>query len=297
VDAGSVEARLGAQTVGVARVEHGAARVVAQFPRRADSARLELRYLATEPWWRPGDGFTVEVKLLSRAHWVSLAWLSALAGIAAWLLWGFRRPARGSGTQVPGAPQAPVAGVHLLRREDGQPGWRGVVRDAHEEVPIPGAAVALTSPEPERQLHGRVITDARGAFELVATADGNLELSVSAPWHSDFSCKAPPHGELRIDLVSRRRQLVGRLVRWAERRAPFARDRAEATPEDVKRYGRRTARSEVVDWAAAVEVAAFGPEAVDETIERDVSRREPPADARHGTDRTDASPRAAKRGH
>jgi hypothetical protein len=290
VDGGSVEARLGDQTVGLAKVERGAARLIAQFPRRGDSAKLELRYLAAEPWWRPGDSLALDVKLLSRARWVSLGWMSALAAIAIWLLWGFRRPARPGSLQGAVGPRAPVAGVHLVKREDGHFGWRGVVRDAHEEVPIPGASVALVSPGPDRSVHARVVADEQGAFELAAGAPGELELAVSAPWHSDFTCRAPPHGELRIDLVSRRRQLLGRLVRWASQRAPHARDRAEPTPGDVKRYGRRASRDEVVEWAGAVEHAAFGPEAVNETIERDVIRREPP-------DRVEPSPRDVKRDH
>jgi hypothetical protein len=290
VDGGSVEARLGSQTVGLAKVERGAARLVAHFPRRADSAKIELRYLAAEPWWRPGDSLMVEVKLLSRARWVSLGWVAALAAIALWLLWGFRRPARRVEAAGSVGPRAPVAGVHLVRREDGHFGWRGVVRDAHDETPIAGATVALVAPAPERTVNARVVTDEAGVFELAGGAIGDLELAVSAPWHSDFTCRAPPHGELRIDLVSRRRHLVGRLVRWADRRAPAARDRAEPTPGDVKRYGRRASRDEVVAWAGAVEHAAFGPEAVDETIEREVIGREP-------ADRVDPSARDAERDH
>jgi hypothetical protein len=290
VEGGSVEARLGAQTVGIARVEHGAARLVAQFPRRGDSARLELRYLSLEPWWRPGDTLVAEVKLLSRARWVSLGWLSALAAIALWLLWGWRRPERSANARTAFEQRAPAAGIHLVKRADDEPGWRGVVRDAHDGRPIPGAVVALVSRVPERVLHARVSADQEGRFELVGATPGELELAVSAPWHSDFSCRAPPHGELRVELVSRRRYLVGRLVRWAERRGPLGRTRGEPTPGDVKKHGRRARRDEVVAWASAVEAAAFGHGPVDETVERDVTRQEPPEQA-------GAGPRAVKRAH
>lgn len=273
---GSVEARLLGQTVGMGRVERGAARLVAQFPRRGDHAELELRYLPLEPWWRPSEPVTVKVDLLSRARWVSLGWVSALGAIAAWLVWGWRRPERAPDARPAAQPRAPVAGVHLVKREDDQTGWRGVVRDAHDGSPIPRAAVALLSQSPERRLLGRAITDEDGSFALDGALDAGLELSVSAPLHSDFSCRVPPHGELRVDLVSRRRFLVGRLVRWAEHRGPFGRGRAEPTPGDVKRYGRKARRDEVVAWASAVEAAAFGPEPVDEALERDVNRREPP---------------------
>ncbi|HTQ05809.1 MAG TPA: carboxypeptidase-like regulatory domain-containing protein [Polyangiaceae bacterium] len=276
VTSGSVEARLFGQTVAIGRVEHGAAHLVAQFPRRGDQAELELRYLPLEPWWRPGDPVALKVDLLSRARWVSLGWLSALGAIAAWLLLGWRRPERGPGARPATEPRAPVAGVHLLKREDDRPGWLGVVRDAHDGSPIAGAVVAIVSPSPDKRLLGRVTADEAGRFAIDGAADAGLELSVSAPLHSDFSCRAPPHGELRVDLVSRRRFLVGRLVRWAEHRGPFGRGRAEPTPGDVKRYGRKARRDEVVAWASAVEAAAFGPAPVDETIERNVVRHEPP---------------------
>lgn len=276
VDGGSVEARLQGQTVGIAPVERGAAHLVAQFPRRADEATLELRYLSVEPWWRPGATLNVEVKLLSRARWVSLGWLSVLGAIAAWLLWGWRRPARGAEAGPTPELLAPVAGVHLVKREDDQPGWRGVVRDAHDQAPIPRAVVELVTRTAGRHLIARAVADELGRFELSGAATGELELAVSATWHTDFSSSAPPHGELRVDLVSRRRYLVGRLVGWADRRGARGRAGAEPTPGDVKRRGRRMHRDEVVAWAAAVENAAFGPEPVDEKIEREVQRLEPP---------------------
>jgi hypothetical protein len=276
VDAGSVEARLDGKTVGIAPVERGAARVVAQFPRRGPSARLELRYLPTEPWWRPGDALVVDVALLAQNRWLSLAWLAALGALALWLLGGWRRPERSE--RAPSAAddaRAPMAGVHVVKRDDGYIGWRGVVRDAHDELPVEGALVSLVGSAPERRVHARAVADSAGRFELWTTAEGELALLVTARLHSDFTCPAPPHGELRVDLVSRRRHVLGRLVRWAERRGPFGRGRAEPTPGDVKRHGRRARKDDIVEWASAVEAAAYGPGAVDEKIEHDVNHKEP----------------------
>jgi hypothetical protein len=75
-------------------------------------------------------------------------------------------------------------------------------------------------------------------------------------------------------LVSRRRHLLARLVRWAERRGPLG--RGEPTPADVAAQARRAKRGDVAEWASAVEAAAFGSAAVDEGAEREVLRQEPP---------------------
>ncbi|HEV8550037.1 MAG TPA: hypothetical protein VGQ57_13430 [Polyangiaceae bacterium] len=277
VESGSVEARLDGQTVGIAKVEHGAARVVAQFPRRGPSERLELRYLPTEPWWRPADALGVDVSVLARSRFSSLAWLAALGALAVWLVWGWRRPPRAERARINvEGLRTPVAGVHVVRREDGYVGWHGLVRDAHDERPVAEALVSLVESTPDRRVLARATSDPQGRFELHASGSGALELVVTARLHSDFSCPAPPHGEVRVELVSRRRSVLGRLVRWAERRGAVGRTRAEPTPGDVKRHGRRSRKEEVVAWASAVEAAAYGPEPVDETIEHDVGRREPP---------------------
>jgi len=277
VDKGSVEARLDGKTVGIAPVARGAARVVAQFPRRGPNARLELRYLPTEPWWRPGEPLAVDVGLLAQNRWPSLAWLGLLGALALWLVGGWRRPERSERAAAAGdAVALRVAGVHVIQRDDEYIGWRGVVRDAHDEHPLEGALVSLVGVAPERRVHARVSADHDGRFELSAPSDGAVELLVTARLHSDFSCPAPPHGELRVDLVSRRRHVLDRLVRWAERRGPLGRARAEPTPGDVKRHGRRAHKDDIVEWAGAVEAAAYGPGAVDESVEQDVNRKEPP---------------------
>lgn len=290
VDGGSVEARLFGRTVGIAPVERGAAHLVARFPRQGDAANLELAYLPLEPWWRPGAALPVEVKLVTRTRWLSLGWLAALGALAAWLLSSWRRPERAMRGTASTPRRAAAAGVHLIRREDGQIGWRGVVRDAHDGAPIAGATVAVGSMPPEQRLIARVVTDDRGRFELPSDALGELELSVTAPWHSHFTCQAPPHGELGIELVSRRRSVLGRLVRWAERRDFDRESRAEPTPADVRQHGRRVLRPDVIEWAGAVERAAFGPEPVDETLERQITRREPP-------EQSDPIQAASKRDH
>jgi hypothetical protein len=100
-------------------------------------------------------------------------------------------------------------------------------------------------------------------------------LAASAPFHSELVTTVPDFGVVRIALVTRRRQLLGRLTRWANHKPSFGRGKAEPTPGEVERHARRGRHEEVADWAHAVEAAAFGPVPVDEHAERDIVRREP----------------------
>ena len=70
VDSGSVEARLAGETVGIAAVEHGTARLLARFARKpVKTVELSLHYLPREPWWTPPRPLRVEAPLAaSRLH-------------------------------------------------------------------------------------------------------------------------------------------------------------------------------------------------------------------------------------
>jgi hypothetical protein len=100
-------------------------------------------------------------------------------------------------------------------------------------------------------------------------------LVARAPFHSELVSPVPDFGVVRIALVTRRRQLLGRLARWATHKPPFGRGRAEPTPGEVERHARRGRHEGVADWAHAVEAAAFGPLPVDERAEQEVVLREP----------------------
>lgn len=287
VTSGSVEARLGGQTVGISRVDRGSAHVVARFVRRGARAELELRYLPSEPWWVAGHPLAVTAELAPRGRFGSWLWLVAITALALWLVRGWRRPPR-----VPRAPSVlgeprrpPAAAVVVVEADQSFAGWRGNVSDAHETTPVAGAEVSLFGPPPERALLVRTTTDAEGHFELPGADGADLVFSASSPWHSEFTCPAPPHGRLRVDLVSRRRNLLTRLVRWAERRGPMGRGLGEPTPAEVVRQARRSKRPDVAEWAGAVEQTAFGPAPVDDQVESQVLSREP----------TDAAPTVPRR--
>jgi hypothetical protein len=277
VSTGSVEARLAGHTVGIAPVDRGSAQVVARFARRGSHAELELRYLPSEPWWLPGQPLAVTAELAPRGRVGSWLWLVAITALALWLVRGWRRPARvaRAPSALPEGPRAPTAAVVVVEANESFRGWRGTVNDAHEATPIAGAEVSLFGSLPQRLLLARTTSDALGNFELSSTEDADLVFSASSRWHSEFTCPAPPLGRLRVDLVSRRRNLLLRLVRWAERRGPMGRGLGEPTPAEVVRQAHRSKRPDVAEWAGAIEDAAFGPAPVDDRVESKVLTREP----------------------
>jgi hypothetical protein len=278
VDSGAVEAVLAGRTVGIANVERGSARVVVRFPRSGSAARVELRYLPREPWWRAGAPLAVEVPVTPRGPWGTLAWLLLLGGVAIFVIQSWRRPrpaARSDGTSRSG--KGPVPSVVVVEQDQSLHAWRGSVHDAHGDGPVPRAEIELFEPGPERRVVARVQADDRGFFELVPPADLlGLELAASAPYHSELVSPVPAFGVVRIGLVTRRRTLLGRLTRWAGHRMSFGRGRAEPTPREIEHHARRGREDGVAEWARAVEAAAFGPLPVDEHAERDIVRKEPP---------------------
>ncbi len=279
VDSGSVEARLAGETVGIASVERGTAHLLARFSRRpAKTVDLSLHYLPSEPWWTPPAPLRVEVTLAPRSHWGSIAWLFALLAIAVWLLKSWRRPARTLRETLAGLPKPRAAAVVVVEADEALAGWRGVVRDAHDEKPVHDALVAIMAEEPEgSRAVARTATNEEGHFELPdVTTSSEARFVVSARWHATLTAKLPPHGRLEIDLITRRRQLVARFVAWAAREGHGQKGRSEPTPGDVRAAAERIHRPDIADWANAVEGAAYGPEPVDEPVERRVLEREPP---------------------
>jgi hypothetical protein len=204
--------------------------------------------------------------------------LLGFVGITVWLLRSWQRPARSPRSTLAGLPKPRAASVIVVEADEGAAGWRGVVRDAHDETPIRDAFVAIVTEEPvgARSI-ARTTTSDDGLFELPdVTAEGETRFVVSARWHATLKVKLPPHGRLEVDLVTRRRQLVARFVAWATREGHAPKGRSEPTPGEVRQAGRHARRPDVIDWANAVEAAAYGPEPVDEPAERRVLEREPP---------------------
>jgi hypothetical protein len=281
---GTVEARVGDEgvIVAAASLDRGEARLVATFAMPAgNEVPLRLRYVPDAPWFQPGGELVAVLPVRASSPWKkALLAMSALAAVA-WLAIARlpprpRAPSRRDRTD---GQHVPEAGVALVREGPAARGWTGRVHDAHDNVPVPSARLAV-----ERRGFDRIhriteaFADERGAFALPPVeAHPGDELVVEGPLHAEVRRPLPPSGELDVALVLRRRALLDRLVAWARKRGkPY-----DARPEPTPGHVRRAAASEftVARWADAVERAAYGGAVVDEHAQGEVDRLAPPEPA------------------
>ncbi len=287
VEEGTVEARLSGVVVGAASVEHGVAHLVITFrPSTNGDAAIGLHYLPASPWLEPGDDAVAHAQVRAKTALRQSPLLAAGIVVVAWLL-GTRLRGRASRLAAPPAdkpatPEAPrdVAGIELVASDEAGTTWRGRVLDAHDRSPIADAEVLVErSGFTAAALVAEALTGEDGSFVLPSfTRAPGDHLLVQARLHAELRQPLPHAGELSIQLVSRRRALLDRLVAWARARL---RDNAriEPTPAQVKR---RAHDFEVKRWAEATERAAFGPDEVDAVAEREVDHLAPRPQERAG---------------
>jgi hypothetical protein len=155
-------------------------------------------------------------------------------------------------------------------------GWRGTVVDAHDGSPVAGARLLIVVPSFEGDgVVARTVADRNAAFAIEGSWRSDARLVVDASEYTRYEEALPPASVLSIALVTRRRALLERIVRWARQRgAPF-----DATPEPTPGHVRRTARRAHADdieaWAERVEQAAFGPKAMSDIDEQELRNAEP----------------------
>jgi hypothetical protein len=276
---GTVEARAGNESVGAAPVISGLARVLAVFDApQGGEVPITLHYLPPAPWWEPGDALTVNVRVAPPSPLRRLPWVIAALLIAAWIMRGWRRPLRSEKSDderrslPPGRPS-----VEVVELGPAHSGWRGRVLDAHDGVPIPGARVQILVPAFGGDgVAATTFSDSEGRFELASvTLTEGSRLEAGGRWHATLVKPAPPAGQVSINLVTRRRALLERLVEWATQRGAPWKTEQDPTPAHIARLGRRRRAPEVVRWAEQVEEAAYGPLSPDETKEEEVRSREP----------------------
>jgi hypothetical protein len=302
---GSVEAKLGDRTVGAAPVREGKANVAMTFgTMRATSVNAWIRYLPEAPWWEPPAPLQVKLAVRPPSAWRRAPLVALALAVAAWMLresyvQRFRRS-----PPKPHAPAKPVDAhaMQVLKARNADEGWTGRVFDAHDRFPLVAARISILvkgfpgraaagepaagSPDDERDVRARTVTDDAGQFVLAPEArTERAVLRVESPLHATLEQPLPAPSVLSIGLVARRRKLLDRLVQWAIAEWGAWDATRDPTPHQVAgRAARRAARGSAnaeraaaaEAWARAVESTAFGPAPVDEQAERKVTSLEPP---------------------
>jgi hypothetical protein len=280
VTGGVVEAFRGEESVGAGEVSEGKARVIASFSfERAGKVPLELRYTPNAPYFRAGKPLAVEISIRGPGMTKQVIIALIVLAVTAWIVFGWRRaPLRAVALIDEGKLPAPTgrAGVDVVRGETGQTAYRGTVVDAHDGAPIADARISAIAPSLQGDgVVARATSDERGEFDLDAKHRADARLVIDAPAHTKLEQALPLPGVLRIALVTRRRTLLERLVRWAQRAgAPFD-AQPEPTPGHVRRAAYRSQDEEVEEWARGVESAVYGPATVDEQLESQLVTGEP----------------------
>lgn len=279
----------GAPTSGWLEVSAGAAAVASspflagvadvRLPALATpSGHVTLRYRADDPWWRPGEPLELSLQpapMTPPARW---PWLVLLAPVGYVCLRAMQRPAlrkparlRPPPRRAPELPGSP----HLSPS-----GWTGTVSDAHEGLPIEGARVEALLPSLRATALGLgTVTDSSGQFFLPAHPEPLPEgarLRVTAALHTEVERPLPPQGRVNIALVSRRRELLRRLVRWARSVGPPWARASEPTPAEIADVALRRGDARTAEWAERIEAAAFGDAPVDQRLEATLRAQEPP---------------------
>jgi hypothetical protein len=268
-----------AQALASTPLVNGVASLRVPLESKADAHWL-VRYHSDDPWWRPGEPLPIDIASSATQEPARWPWLALLAPVGyvcvrALQRPGLRKPRRSARRARPPVPasSAPAEPAPLPS------GWSGIVTDAHDGHPIAGARVTATLPSLREEARGAsTVSDAQGYFWLPALREPIPEgarLLVSARLHSDFQRALPPQGRVDVTLTSRRRTLLGRLVRWARAAGPPWHRAAEPTPADIADVALRRGDLDTARWAEGVQAAAFDRSEVDQQREAAVRASEP----------------------
>ena len=280
-EGGMVEASAGHERVGTASVREGVADLTLSFRPRRDYQRtaITLRYKPDAPYYESAGSVGIVVISEQPSPWLRVLPIAAALAVAAWLLRGWWRPRRREPSVPRRGEPTGVPSLEVVGASGERDAWTGRVIDAHEGTPIGNARIRVTVPtfvEEDVVVDVRAGDDGSFAFR-VRSSEKELRLTVESEWHAAVERALPPPSDMVVALVSRRRILVERLVKWARRAGkPWFRE-PEPTPGHVARVSRqqRQGGGRVESWAEQVERRAYGPDPVDAAAEREVREMEP----------------------
>ena len=267
---GVVEARSRGLSVAAARVINGVATLnLPAAPAALLGGTLTIEYVGEGAGWLSGP--PIELRVLAPgpsygryALWIAAALLAALAVVRSW-----RRPPRSRPLEATIPPRS-RASVEVLEPFGAGGGYAGHVRDAHDGAGISPAVVSFIAPGSHGSVLLQVRTASGGSFRVENSGfpAGTL-VEVTAPLHATLTAPLPVPGVIELSLISRRRALMERLVRWAERRGkPWTRLTGEPTPAQIAAVASNEAEPDVERWARGLERLAFGPTPPDAASEQ-----------------------------
>lgn len=242
------------------------------------AALVSLRYRPEEPWWLPGEPFELTLERAIPRTPGRWPWLVLIAPIAWICSRALQRPAPRDATKKP-RRRPPARATSHAAAEAVPPGWTGQIVDAHDGAPIPRATVQISLPSLLAADAGATThSDERGYFALPALArplPEGARMRVSARLHTEVERPLPPEGRVDITMISRRRLLLRRLVRWARAMGTPWHRSEEPTPREIVNVALRRGEPQTARWAEAVESAAFGSTDVDMGLEAALRGQEP----------------------
>jgi hypothetical protein len=256
---GVVEARSRGLSVAAARVQNGTATLNLPSAGTLLGATLTLEYIGAGAGWLSAPPLELRISAPGPSYaryvfWIAAAAVAALAVVLSW-----QRPPRPRPVSNALPPKV-RARVEVLETFAAGGGYAGHVRDAHEGTAISPAAVSFLGPGPNRPVLLQVRTNRDGSFRVeTAVFPSETLVEVTAPLHATLTAPLPAPGVIELSLISRRRALMERLVRWAERRGkPWTRAVGEPTPADIASVASTEAEPDVERWARELERLAFG---------------------------------------
>lgn len=230
--------------------------------------------MPTSPWYRAGTPLAVDLHVVGPPAWRSAPFAITVIIVLVIIAWSRRRP-KPAVTEQPQRERAVQPKISV--RAPVSPGKQeiaGQVIDAHTRQPIADAHVEIVraSFQGSERL-ASIVSDREGRFACAWPGGRDpIVVRVEGRWHAPMEAKLSGPADLDIELITRRRALLGALVDFSHRAGIRSPSGGEPTPADVKaQVGERPERV----WCEATEAAAFGRAEVDHRTQSEVEALRP----------------------